>query len=66
MKSSHANRPARAAILAIAGVKAAVAAFDRGEVNVFEALDEVRAALATGHAAIRMHRGPARSRRRAA
>ena len=36
---------ATTAILAIAQIKAAVAAFDRGEPNVFEALDDIVVAV---------------------
>lgn len=56
---------AKTAILALAAVKAAVAAFERGEVNVHAALDAIRAAAASP-AGCRINVRPARSRRRAA
>lgn len=66
MKKTTKQLFARTAVLAIAEVKAAVMAFDRGDTNVFEALDAVVAAVAARRGSVPMHRRPARPRRRAA
>ncbi len=36
---------AKRAILTLAEIKAATEAFDRGDINVFDALDEIRGAI---------------------
>lgn len=66
MTTLNITRSARAAILTLAAVKDAVAAFDQGEVNVVAALEAIRAALAGGAAASPASRRGARQRRRAA
>jgi hypothetical protein len=45
MKMPNAMTVAQSAILAMAEIKAATEAFDRGEANVFDALDAVAAAV---------------------
>ncbi|MFN7812114.1 MAG: hypothetical protein ACK5SI_05565 [Planctomycetia bacterium] len=59
MSSTRNPKPARAAILVLAEIKAAVEAFDRGEKNAFDVLDSVLVAVEAWRAA-------ARPRRRAA
>lgn len=66
MKTQKVRESARAAVIAIAEIKASVAAFDRGEINVFAALDAVLAAAADRPAVARGCRAVARPRRRAA
>lgn len=66
MKKLKAGASAKAAVLALAEIKAAVEAFDRGEINVFAALDAVLAAAADRPAVARGCRAVARPRRRAA
>lgn len=44
-KKSETNRAAKAAVLALAEIKAATQAFDRGATNVFDTLDAVFAAV---------------------
>lgn len=66
MKPEKVGQSAKSAILAIADVKEAVAAFDRGEVNVFDALDAVLAAAGIRSGLPRVRRPAARPRRRAA
>ena len=66
MKTPKLHQPARHAILALAEVKAAVAAFDRGEINVFVALEAVLAAAADRPAVARGSRTAVRPRRRSA
>lgn len=66
MKTPKLHQPAKAAILAIADVKAAVEAFDRGETNVFAALKAVLAAVADSAANARARRKPVPARRHAA
>lgn len=41
MKKLETMRCAKAAILALAKIKAAIEAFDRGEINVVDALDRI-------------------------
>lgn len=40
-KKPETNRVAKAAVLALAEIKAATQAFDRGQANVFDALDAI-------------------------
>jgi hypothetical protein len=47
MKSPNTSPFAPSAILTIAEIKAAVESFDRGDVNVFDALDVIDVAVAT-------------------
>jgi len=42
---------AKRAILTLAEIKAATEAFDRGDINVFDALDEIRMAVEAHRAA---------------
>lgn len=66
MKTPKLHRPARAAILTLAEIKAAVADFDRGDVNVFQALEAVLAALGAGEPVVRPRERAVRRRPRAA
>lgn len=47
---------ARTAILALAEIKAAAAAFDRGEANVFDTLNAIVTAAEAYHAVAQAHR----------
>lgn len=48
--------PAEIAILALAEIRAATDVFDRGEANVFDALDAVTVSVESYRAAMRRHR----------
>lgn len=52
MKTKNQNTipSAKAAILALAEIKAAMQAFDRGETNLFDALDSIIGAVEAYHA----------------
>ena len=50
---------ARTAILAMAEVKAAAEAFDQGDMNLFDALDAVVAAIEDYQATVRLRRDAA-------
>ena len=45
MNTPNTISAAKAAILTLAEIKAATDAFDRGDINVFDALDEIRMAV---------------------
>ncbi|MFM7107613.1 MAG: hypothetical protein ACKOZU_03280 [Planctomycetaceae bacterium] len=64
MKTPKSIEFGKAAILAIAEIKAAIAAFDRGDTNAFDVLEAVRAAAAARCVTIRPRLQ--RARRRAA
>ena len=66
MKTPRTRESAKSAILVLVEIKAAVEAFDRGDVNVLVALEAVRAAVATGPAVVRAGQRPPRTGRRAA
>lgn len=66
MRALKIDESAKHAILTLADVKDAVAAFDHGEVNVLAALEAVRAAVARRAPVARAARRAARHRRRAA
>ena len=61
MSSENSHALARMAILTLAEIKEVAAAFDGGEVNLFEALDAVRAAVEAyqGEAQLQAWRGAA-------
>ena len=56
MHEHRAIPPSAVAILAIVEIKAATEAFDRGEANVFEALDAIAAAAEAARGVIRAAR----------
>lgn len=66
MKTPRTRESAKSAILVLAEIKAAVAAFDRGDVNVVVALEAVRAAVTTGPTIVHAGQRSPRSGRRAA
>ena len=67
MKTPNAqHRSATTAVLTIAEIKAAIAAFDRGEANAFDTLDAVRTVVADRPIVVRVPGAAARRRRRAA
>jgi hypothetical protein len=53
MKNKNCVTPAKRAVLVMAEIKAATDAFDRGDINVFDALDVVVAAVEEYRAAAR-------------
>lgn len=55
MKTPKLQHPAKAAILVLAEIKAAIAAFDRGEQNVFATLEAIIAAAADRATPTRRH-----------
>ena len=66
MKTPKFTESAKSAILAIAEIKAAVAAFDRGEANACDVLEAVREALPARAVAAWIPPRTARPRRRVA
>lgn len=65
MKTPKIHRAAKSAILALADVKSAVAAFDRGDLNVFAALDAILVAVEFRSDVTQAGREPRRRRRAA-
>lgn len=61
MKAQKRPSPAALALFTMAEIKAAAAGFDRGEANVFDALDQIAVAVAAFQAAApnRVRRGAA-------
>lgn len=53
MNETDTNSSTKAAIITLAEIKAALEAFDRGETNVFDALDSVVVAIEAYQAAAR-------------
>ena len=53
MKKTDTNSSTKAAIITLAEIKASLEAFDRGESNVFDALDSVAVAIEAYQAAAR-------------
>jgi hypothetical protein len=68
MKKTDANLFAKAEIITLAEIKASLEAFDRGESNVFDALDSVVVAIEAYQAAARslVHKSPQSRRSKAA
>lgn len=64
MATNAGVKPATTAILTLADIKAAVEAFEQGEVNVFDALDAIAMAIEASKATAR--EGTAQPRRNAA
>lgn len=60
MTMNTSRTPAAIAILALAEIRAATDVFDRGEANVFDALDAVTVSVESYRAAMRRHRSPGR------
>lgn len=58
-KKPHSLAVAKAAILVLAEIKSATEAFDRGEINAFDALDAIEIALDAYGEAATSHRGAA-------
>lgn len=65
MKTPKVRRSSKSAIFALAEVKSAVAAFDRGDLNVFAALDAILVAAEFRPVVTQADREPRRRRRAA-